>query len=81
MHRKKLGTCIAASLITLAGATYLAVPAHAANRFMPCGAADEAYAQGYADGYCTGQGSHGGTVTSCNNPGDGGQSTFTFYCY
>jgi hypothetical protein len=80
MYRKKLGTCIAASLITLVGGTYLAVPAHAAGRIMPCNAKDEAYAQGYADGFC-GASQQRGQVASCNNPGDGGQSTFTFYCY
>jgi hypothetical protein len=81
MNRKKLGTCIAALLITLAGATYLAAPAQAASKMMPCGASDAGYAQGYADGFCQEEGYTGGKVTSCNNPGDGGQSTFTFYCY
>lgn len=76
MDRAKLGTCLIAAVITLAGATHLAQPAHAAEAFGECSATQKAYAQGYADGFCGGS---GGTVDSCEDTGGGG-FTFAWSC-
>lgn len=76
MDRTKLGACLIAAVITLAGASYLAQPAQAAEAHGPCSATQEAYARGYADGSC---GSGGGTVTSCEDTGSGGFS-FSWMC-
>lgn len=79
MNRKKLGTCIAAGLITFGGATYLATPA-AAKTMGDCSARQEAYAQGYADGSCQASGYSGGYVTSCSSP-DPTTIDFYYVCY
>lgn len=79
MNRKKLGTCIAASLITLGGTMYLAGPAYAASTMKLCSPTESAYAQGYSDGICQSYGFSGGTVTSCTE--SGGTFTFNFTCY
>lgn len=69
MDRAKLVTCLAAAVITLAGATHLAQPAQASTEeFLPCTPTQRAYAQGYADGSCDG----GGTVSSCEQTENGG---------
>lgn len=77
--RQKLAICIAGALITLAGGAVLASPANATGTMIPCGQAQQNYAQGYADGSCQTDGHQGGNVTSCSMGGDG--FTFTFTCY
>jgi hypothetical protein len=69
MIKSKLGTCLLAAAITVAGATHLAQPAEAAEVLKVCSAAQQAYAQGYMDGQCGGQGM--GVVTNCTDDGGG----------
>lgn len=68
MHRAKLVMSLAAAVITLAGATHLAQPAHAATELLPCTREQRAYADGYADGSCGGS----GTVGTCQQSSGGG---------
>lgn len=77
MNRKKLGTCAAAMMCTILGATYLASPIQAATMMKMCSPDQQAYAQGYADGACGGPGT--GTVSSCSDAG-GGASVFSWHC-
>lgn len=82
MNRKKLGSCIAAALITLGGASYLATPAAAAGMMADCTAGQRAYAAGYADGFCKGIGGSYGVVTSCaSDPTKIDNFEFYFDCY
>jgi hypothetical protein len=69
--QNKLGACLAAAVVTLAGATRLAKPAEAAELLTGCSATQMAYAQGYTDGSCKGR---GGTVDYCEDNGNGGFS-------
>jgi hypothetical protein len=74
MRNAKLGTCLAAAAITLAGSTYLAKPVAATELARPCNAEELAYANGYVDGYCAASGMGDGTVTSCESDGNGNLS-------
>lgn len=67
----KLGTCLVAASISLGGATFLAQPAQATAPMAPCSSADKTFADGYAAGYCAGQGYSSGTIDSCTDNGDG----------
>lgn len=69
MVRTKLRACLIATAVTLAGATHLARPAHAAEVQTGCTATQRAYAQGFADGSC---GGGGGVVEDCQQTGGGG---------
>ncbi len=81
MNRKKLGSCLAAALVTLTGATYLANPAHAAVNMNMAACSD--YEWGYVDGSssaeCQSQGYRGGYAGSCNS--DPTQLTYSVSCY
>ena len=79
MKIAKLGTCLAAASITLAGSTYLASPAAASAAMSPCSASQLAYADAYGDGYCAANGYSGGNTTSCSANSDGSFS-FTGTC-
>lgn len=70
-HTQKLIICLAAALISGAGATVLASPAAAMTA---CSTNEQEFAQGYADGYCGGS----GTVLDCSS--DGKQISFHFTC-
>lgn len=76
MNRRKLGSCLTAGLITLAGATYLAAPVAASTVAADCSEYQQGYAQGWVDATCGGS---GGTVYSCNSNGDG-SITITYRC-
>lgn len=69
MFNAKLGTCLAAAVITLAGSTYLSTPAAAATALAPCSSSELGLANAYADGYCAGKGLGDGSVTSCSSDG------------
>lgn len=73
MHRTKLSACLAAAMVTMVGATYLAQPAAAQPG--NCSSTQLAYARGFADGSCP----KGGTVDSCTDNGNGG-FTFSWTC-
>jgi hypothetical protein len=71
MKMAKLGVCLAAASITLAGSAFLSTPAAATTTLAPCSSSELAYANGYADGYCAGKGYSDGTISSCTSNGDG----------
>ena len=79
MRKFKLGACVAALAVIGTAATVLAAPVPTASMKM-CSSADRSYAQGYANGNCTSNGGSGGTVTGCNDNGDG-TITFSWTCY
>lgn len=82
MNRIKLKLSLAAALVTLTSATFLAKSAGAATSDRnPCNPYDSGYASGFSTAYCQAQGYSGGQVTSCQAGSGGNASTFTFYCY
>lgn len=71
MIRKKLGICVGASIVSLAGATYLAQPASASGRVIQCNQQQWAQADADASAYCRSTGQGGGYAGSCDASGSG----------
>lgn len=71
MKRVKLGACLIAASVSLGGAAFLATPVEASTRFGPCSEEEQAFADGYAAGFCAAHGYDNGEITSCESNGDG----------
>ncbi len=69
MKKTRLAGCLVAATVTLANAAFLATPARAADTNLPCSATQLAYAQGYGDASCGGEGT--ATVTRCSSDSEG----------
>jgi len=79
MKRVKLGACLVAASMSLGGATFLAVPAEAAEVMGACGWEEWGAAISWANGFCGSLGLSGGLVTSCSSNWDGSIS-ISGYC-
>lgn len=67
---KQLGIALVAAVVSLSGAIALATPAEASIDKM-CSPSDVSYGRQWVDASCRSEGYSGGTLSSCDNNGDG----------